>query len=98
MSVLEGRLAEYLLVRRQLGYKLELHGRLLADFVTFLNTVGAQRITTELALQWATRPGASARYHPAQWGQVQTVVPIRGRTHVHRAVVPRAGPLTVPEL
>ena len=63
MTVLEDQLAEYLQVRRQLGFKLKLDGYLLADFVAFLETAGAERITNDLSVTWARRPGASARYH-----------------------------------
>jgi hypothetical protein len=43
VTVLEDRLAEYLHVRRQLGFKLKLDGELLADFVAFLQAGGAER-------------------------------------------------------
>lgn len=57
---------DYLVIRRALGFKLELHGHLLPDFVAFLNEAGASFITTELALQWATQPGGSATWHAAR--------------------------------
>lgn len=67
MTVLEGPLAEYLHVRRQLGFKLKLDGYLLADFVAFLETAGAERITNDLSVTWARRPGANAaRCSPAK--------------------------------
>lgn len=59
MSRLEQSLSDYLAVRRALGYKLERAGKLLAQFVAFLQQRGAATITTELALQWATLPPAS---------------------------------------
>jgi integrase/recombinase XerD len=71
MTVLEDRLAEYLHVRRQLGFKLKLDGYLLADFVAFLQTAGAERITNDLSVTWARRPGASARYHMERLSMVR---------------------------
>ena len=47
---------DYLAVRRALGYKLEDHGWLLADFASFLDAAGAATVTTGLALDWATLP------------------------------------------
>jgi integrase/recombinase XerD len=64
MSPLQTALNEYLTVRRALGHKLRLSGRLLQRFVEFADHAGAIWITTELALEWATRP---ADAQPAQW-------------------------------
>jgi hypothetical protein len=41
MSALGQAVEDYLLVRRALGSKLESHGRLLADFVAYLEAAGA---------------------------------------------------------
>jgi len=59
MSPLRKRLDDYLAVRRALGYKLERAGKLLVQFLAFLDEHGAVTITTELALQWATQPVAT---------------------------------------
>lgn len=64
MSELGVALEEYLAVRRALGFKLRLAGRLLQRFVDFADLEGATVITVELALQWATQP---AQAQPAQW-------------------------------
>jgi hypothetical protein len=56
MSALRAALEEYLAVRRALGFKLRLSGRLLQRFVDFADREGATVITTELALRWATQP------------------------------------------
>jgi integrase len=64
MSALRAALEEYLAVRRALGFKLRLSGRLLQRFVDFADREGATVITTELALRWATQP---AQAQPAQW-------------------------------
>lgn len=64
MSELRTALEEYLAVRRALGFKLRLAGRMLQRFVDFAEREGATVITTELALRWATQP---AQAQPAQW-------------------------------
>ena len=64
MSSLHTALEEYLAVRRALGYKLRLPGRLLQRFVEFADRERADYITTELALKWATQP---AHATPVQW-------------------------------
>lgn len=56
MSPLRRHLADYLRLRRALGFKLERAGRLLDDFVTFVERTGADNVTIELALGWATLP------------------------------------------
>jgi integrase/recombinase XerD len=59
-SVLAGHLSDYLTMRRALGFKLERSGALMAQFVGYLDSVGATVITVDAALAWATLPeGAS---------------------------------------
>jgi integrase/recombinase XerD len=53
---LRAALADYLRIRRALGYKLTKDERALRNFVAFLEACGAVRVTTELALDWATLP------------------------------------------
>ena len=53
---LRATLADYLRIRRALGYKLAKDERALRNFVAFLEVCGAKRVTTELALDWATLP------------------------------------------
>lgn len=64
MSPLRSALKDYLAVRRQLGFILEADGRQLERFVEFLEQANATRITTELALRWATLP---VNAHPQWW-------------------------------
>jgi len=66
MSPLQAALRDYLRVRRQLGFELERDGRLLEEFVSFLEQAGATRISTELALAWAKLPQDA---HPHRWRQ-----------------------------
>jgi integrase len=56
MSRLEQALEDYISIRRSLGSKLKQPAGLLRKFVAFLRTEGASRITTTLALRWATQP------------------------------------------
>ena len=53
---LAGALAEYLAVRRSLGFKLARDGLLLEQFVGFCERAGASRVTSELALAWVSAP------------------------------------------
>jgi integrase/recombinase XerD len=64
MSSLQIALNEYLAVRRALGYKLLLEGRLLRRFIEFAEHARSDYITTDLALKWATQP---AHAQPSQW-------------------------------
>ena len=61
MSPLREALADYLRLRRRLGFEMPQDGRLLEGFVEFLERAGAERITTELALEWARLPAGA---HP----------------------------------
>jgi integrase len=49
-------LENYLAIRREFGNQLSTAGHLLAQFVTFLEERGADFVTVELALAWATSP------------------------------------------
>ena len=71
MTGIRAAIADYLAVRRALGYKLADHGRLLAEFATFLEDRDAGTITTEFALAWATRPGNAL---PSWWAARLRVV------------------------
>ena len=71
MTGIRAAIADYLAVRRALGYKLADHGWLLADFATFLEDRDAGTITTEFALAWATRPGNAL---PSWWAARLRVV------------------------
>lgn len=64
MSALADAAISYLQVRRALGYKLERHGRLLADFVAYLDERGLTTITAQATLAWACQPGDAG---PDRW-------------------------------
>ena len=56
MNTLRSMLIDYLAMRRALGYKLQSEGTGLATFISYLETVGVDHITTEVALKWALLP------------------------------------------
>lgn len=71
MTDLAAAAAEYLAIRRALGFKLRGHDRLLEDFIAFLADAGASTITTAAALAWATRP---AGVQPVRYSQRLCVI------------------------
>lgn len=56
--------ADYLAMRRAMGYKLAAQGRMLAQFAAYLEAAGAERLTIAHALCWAKQPPEAA---PAWW-------------------------------
>ena len=79
MSDLGRNLEEYLTIRRSLGFKLERAAKLLASFVAFADQAGADPVTIELAVAWATLPPGGNR---AWWAHRLGVV--RGfARHLH---------------
>jgi integrase/recombinase XerD len=84
MSPLEQALADYLRIRRALGFKLDQAERLLAQFVAYLHDHNAEVPTIEDALAWATSPAAAT---PRWWAHRLSTV--RGfAVHLH-ALDPR---------
>jgi integrase/recombinase XerD len=73
MSRLHDALADYLSVRRAMGYKLMRTGGLLAQFVDYLDDLGVETITIEHAVAWATLPAQSS----LDW-QAQRLSVVRG--------------------
>jgi len=71
MSALCSALEDYLALRRSLGFKLDRDGRLLAQFVAYCDADGAEAVSIELAVAWATLPGGT---DPAWAAQRLTVV------------------------
>jgi integrase len=63
MSALRQAVDDYISLRHSLGFKLEAYPWMLHDFVDYLEGAGAERITMELALSWAQRPGEDV--HPS---------------------------------
>jgi len=79
MSTFRETAEEYLAIRRALGFKFVNQGRLLEQFVGYLEDADATCLTTALAVAWARQP---AEADPAWWGQRLSVV--RGfARHLH---------------
>ncbi|HEX2665289.1 MAG TPA: tyrosine-type recombinase/integrase [Candidatus Acidoferrum sp.] len=64
MTSLQQGAEDYLKMRRALGFKLKRHGRFVREFIEWLERNGETRITTRLALQWATEP---QHLHKSEW-------------------------------
>lgn len=72
MSRLREQVADYLRLRRSLGYKLVEHERFLSQFLDYLEQNRATTITAENALAWARLPaGANPRWHGARLSAVR---------------------------
>ena len=56
MNALARSVQDYLAMRRSVGYALRQEGRMLADFVDYLEHRGTTQITIEAAVAWATTP------------------------------------------
>jgi integrase len=86
VSALAQAAQDYLATRRALGFKLQLHGHLLPNFVAFLEDAGASFVTTDLALQWATQPAGGATWRAARLsivrGFAQHLATVDARTQV----------------
>lgn len=91
MSTFGTAVAEYLELRRALGFKLHEEGRWLEQFALFLEQRRSRRITTRLALEWASQPTRAHLSHLARRLGV-----VRGFAHFyaardHRTEVPALG-------
>ncbi|HEU4577388.1 MAG TPA: tyrosine-type recombinase/integrase [Polyangiaceae bacterium] len=104
MKTLAKLLAEYLDLRRKLGFKAERETWLLTKFVSFLRAEQSSFITIDLALAWAKQP---ADAHPSWWASKLSVV--RGfAQHAHlidarhqvppRDLLPRHSRRTTPSI
>jgi hypothetical protein len=59
MNFLRQAPADYLAVRRALGYRLARAEKLLAQFLAFVEHRGEEHLTIETALAWATAPAGA---------------------------------------
>ena len=84
VTALRDLVAEYLALRRALGYTLHREGWLLPRFVTFLESRGQAWITTPLAMAWASEPVGAT---PSTTAHRLTI--IRGFAEYVRAQDPR---------
>lgn len=72
MSHLRNALADYLTMRRALGYKMDKAERLLGQFVTFAEDRGETHVRAGTALAWATKPaGADAIWTSRRLAEVR---------------------------
>ncbi len=72
MNELRTGLADYLVLRRSLGYKLARAGAVLEDFVGVVEAGGSTHIRTEVALSWALRaPNAESRWRADRLAMVR---------------------------
>jgi integrase len=55
-------LSDYLTLRRALGFKLVATGRLLEQYVGYLEQCGVDTVTIEHALAWSTQPAQASRH------------------------------------
>jgi integrase/recombinase XerD len=76
MKTLRQAVTDYLSLRRSLGFKLTKHERCLREFASFLHQQGATRISTALALQFATQ---HRHLQPVEWAARLSIV--RGFAH-----------------
>jgi integrase/recombinase XerD len=73
MSGLRSRAGEYLAMRRALGFKLTTQGRHLMSFVRFCEERSADRVTTDLAVERATRAGRGSGDEVYQARKLDTI-------------------------
>lgn len=71
MTGIREAVERYLTIRRSLGYKLKVEGRMLGQFVDFLEDRGDSPLTVEAALEWAVLPDGA---DPSWWAARLTVV------------------------
>ena len=79
MIALHDAVADYLTMRRALGFKLQRPERLLGQFADYLNTTGIDTITTDAALAWARLPVDT---NPSWWARRLSAVRAFAR-HLH---------------
>jgi integrase/recombinase XerD len=84
MSSLRQAIEEYIVLRRQLGFKLDRQQLSLRSFASFMEECGASFITTERALQWALRPRHARPSYLAQ-----RLIAVRCFARHHFATDPR---------
>lgn len=64
MNELSCHVADYLAMRRALGFKLLFEGQVLPQLVAYLDDAGSTTLTAELAIRWAQLP---VGVHPVTW-------------------------------
>ena len=64
-TTMSGHVADYLRLRRALGFKLEREGQWLHQFAAYLQTAGHPTLTSAAALAWAAQPTPAHSNQPA---------------------------------
>jgi integrase len=64
-TTMSGHVADYLRLRRSLGFKLEREGRWLHQFAAYLQAAGQSTLTSAAALAWAGQPASAHSNQPA---------------------------------
>ena len=72
MTALRDHLADYLRVRRALGFRLERDEYELGRFVDHLDARGIETITLQEALAWATRSPRATVTHPIRLREIRS--------------------------
>lgn len=85
MIALRKAMADYLRVRRALGFKLKQAGEMLPAFVEYLDERGLSRVTTTAAIAWATLPRDA---NPNWWSK--RLVVVRGFAKYLHTIDPRS--------
>jgi integrase len=97
MTPLEQHAADYLRIRRALGFKLERAEKLLAQYLGYLDAAGQDWVTVENAVEWSRLPAAGVS--ASWWAQRLSVVRCFA-TYLHalddRHEIPPADVLTRP--
>ncbi len=89
MTGLRTAIAEYLDLRRALGFGLKKDERLLLDFAAFLERRHATHITAELAASWAQQPASTdANYHAGRLRAVRSFARYRILTDPRTEIPP----------
>lgn len=84
MKPLTQAVEDYLVLRRNLGFKLREYGDCLHEFVSFLDTHGASSITNKLAVEYATQRQDE---RPVSWAR--RLIIIRGFARYRTGADPR---------
>jgi hypothetical protein len=63
MTNYHSAVADYLAVRRGMGYKLAYQGQMLAQFADYLHAAGAEHLTIQHAVSWAKQPQRARPSH-----------------------------------
>jgi integrase/recombinase XerD len=89
VKALQEELADYLALRRSMGFKLRRAEKLLGQFIAYCQTIGAETVTIEIALTWATLPErASATWVCHRLGVVRAFSRYLALIDEHNQVIP----------